>query len=140
MGIAELFWGWGDEMSIRNAFIASIALVFGIACVGEASAQSSLPPCPFIGFWDRCIGTYTYTWPDGGGTYVGEFRDNQRNGQGTYTWPDGRKYVGQFRDDQPNGQGTYYGPTAPGSLRVRKRQPSENGREWWYLSRSCCHK
>jgi hypothetical protein len=50
-------------------------MVFGIASVGEASAQSSLPPCPPIGYvWDRCIGTYTF--PDGG-KYVGEFRDGE---------------------------------------------------------------
>jgi hypothetical protein len=64
-------------MSIRNAFIASIALVFGIAWIGEASAKSSLPPCPPIGYvWDRCIGAYTYggTYP---GSFVGEFRDGE---------------------------------------------------------------
>jgi hypothetical protein len=63
-------------MSIRGAFIASlIALVFGIAWIGEASAQSSLPPCPPIGYvWDRCIGTYTFA---DGGKYVGEFRDGE---------------------------------------------------------------
>jgi len=30
-----------------------------------------------------------------------------RHGQGAYTWPDGDKYVGEFKDDKPNGQGTY---------------------------------
>jgi hypothetical protein len=117
-------------MSIRNAFIASIALVFGIACVGEASAQSSLPPCPFIGFWDRCIGTYTYTYtgPNGGGTYVGEFRDNLRNGQGTYTWPDGRKYVGEWRDGNRNGQGTYTWPDGRKYVgQFRDDQPNGQG-------------
>jgi hypothetical protein len=44
--------------------------------IGEASAQSSLPPCPPIGYvWDRCIGTYTF--PDGG-KYVGEFQTASR--------------------------------------------------------------
>jgi hypothetical protein len=44
-------------MSIRGTFIASlIALVFGIAWIGEASAQSSLPPCPPVGYvWDRSL-------------------------------------------------------------------------------------
>ena len=65
-------------MSIRNAFIASIGLVFGIAWVVEASAQSSLPPCPPIGYvWDGCIGIYT--GPDGI-KYVGEWRDGEFNG------------------------------------------------------------
>jgi hypothetical protein len=42
-----------------------------------------------------CIGTYTY--PDGG-TYVGEWRDAKRNGQGTFYTSDGGKYVGEWRD------------------------------------------
>src|SRR6516225_8483883 len=103
MGIAADILGLGRRMSIRNAFIARIALVFGIAWLGEASAQSSLPPCPPSGYvWDKCIGTYTF--PDGR-KYVGEYRDNKRNGKGTYTWPDG-KYVGEYRDGKENGRGT----------------------------------
>jgi hypothetical protein len=103
--IAGDILGFGATMSSRGAFIASlIALVFGIAWRGEASAQSSLPPCPPIGYvWDRCFGTLT--WPDGG-TYVGEYRDGKSNGHDTYTWPDGRKYVGNFKDDKFNGHGT----------------------------------
>jgi hypothetical protein len=116
-------------MSIRNAFIASIALVLGIAWLGEASAQLSLPPCPPIGYWDRCIGTYT--WPDGG-TYVGEWRDGQPNGKGTYTWPDGGRYVGEYQDGQRNGKGTY---TAPDGRRYvgeyRDGQPNGQGTYTW---------
>jgi clan AA aspartic protease (TIGR02281 family) len=120
-------------MSIRGAFIANfIALVFGIAWIGEASAQSSILPCPPIGYaWNGCIGTYTwrsgtkyvgewrgnkldgkgtYTWPDGQ-KYVGEFRDGKQNGQGTVTLPDGRKYVGEFRNDELNGRGTFTWPS-----------------------------
>jgi len=35
-------------------------------------------------------------WPDGD-KYVGEFKDDKPNGQGTYTWTDGEKYVGNSR-------------------------------------------
>jgi hypothetical protein len=49
-------------------------------------------------------GTYTYA---SGAVYVGEFRDGDANGQGTYTFASGAVYVGEFRDDQRNGQGTY---------------------------------
>jgi hypothetical protein len=85
-------------------FFNAIALVLGLAWIGEASSQSSLPPCPPIGYvWDGCIGTYT---APSDGTYVGEFRDGQYNGKGTFTFSDGSKYVGEFRDGQPNGKGT----------------------------------
>ena len=67
--------GLGATMSIRGAFNASlIALVFGIVWIGEASAQSSLPPCP--SFWNSCFGTFTSPT----GKYVGEFRDGEFNG------------------------------------------------------------
>ena len=50
------------------------------------------------------------SWPDGT-KYVGEFKDDKFNGQGTYTQPDGTKYVGEFKDDLFNGQGTYTEPS-----------------------------
>ena len=107
MGIAGDILGLGRRMSIRNAFIASIALVFGIAWLGEASAQLS-SPCPPTGtVWVRCFGTYT--GPDGS-KYVGGYLGGEFYGQGTYTWPDGSKYVGQWLFGKFNGQGTYTSP------------------------------
>ena len=47
-----------------------------------------------------------FTWADGDNTYVGEFRDGKRNGQGTYTWVNGTKYVGEWKDNKRHGQGT----------------------------------
>jgi hypothetical protein len=41
-----------------------------------------------------------------GDNYVGEFRDDKRNGQGTYTWANGDKYAGEFKDDMRDGRGT----------------------------------
>ena len=46
--------------------------------------QSSLPPCP-----------------NGAKAY-------RHNCFGSFTFPDGRKYVGEFKDDEPNGQGIEY--------------------------------
>jgi hypothetical protein len=40
-----------------------------------------------------------------GSQYVGEFRDNKKNGQGTFTWPDGSKYVGEYKGGMRNGHG-----------------------------------
>ena len=78
MGIAGDVPGVGRRMSILKAFIASIALVFGIAWVGEASAQSSLPPRQ-SNVWNRCVGTYKFST---GEKYVGEYRDGKFNGHG----------------------------------------------------------
>jgi len=39
------------------------------------------------------------TFPDGA-TYVGEFKDGKRNGQGSFTLPDGEKLSGEWKDDE----------------------------------------
>ena len=43
-----------------------------------------------------------------GNKYVGEFRDNTENGNGTYTFNNGDKYVGEFVNGSFHGRGTYY--------------------------------
>ena len=53
-------------------------------------------------------------FPDGT-TYVGEYKDDKRNGQGTYTSASGAKYVGEFKDGKQNGQGTYTYGSGPNS-------------------------
>ena len=35
--------------------------------------------------------------------YVGEFKDDKKNGLGTFTWANGNKYVGEFKDGNRNG-------------------------------------
>ncbi len=72
-------------------------------------SRSDLPACPSSGFFHNCFGTYTFA-PDSewaGDKYVGEFRDDDFNGQGTYTFANGDKHTGEYRDGKPNGQGTY---------------------------------
>ena len=71
-------------------------------------AQGQLPPCPdqrhsITSPWSNCVGTFTYR---DGKKYVGEWRDNKRNGQGTITFANGTQYVGEFRDNKLYGQGT----------------------------------
>ena len=71
----------------------------------------STSPCPSdpSAFWNYCQGTFTD--PRGGGKYVGEWKDNRKNGQGTETRPDGYKYVGEWRDNFKNGRGTLTFPS-----------------------------
>jgi hypothetical protein len=45
-------------------------------------------------------------YSNGGGTYVGQFRDNNFDGTGTLINADGTKYIGEFRDGRIDGQGT----------------------------------
>ncbi len=95
---------------------------------------SRIPPCPNEDekvVWNSCQGTRTS--PEGD-TYVGEWKDDMRNGRGTRTWPNGVRYVGQWKeatretvaapslgrrtkirvggwkDDMRNGQGTHIWP------------------------------
>ena len=98
--------------------------------MGSAYAQSNLPACPSSGYFHNCFGTLTYA---SGNKYVGEFKDDKRNGQGTFTFADGEKYVGEFKDDKRNGQGTYTyadGEKYVGELKDDKR----NGQGIFYLA------
>ncbi len=85
-----------------------MAAFCGFFVSGDALAQavSKLPACPSDTKvrWDNCQGTYR---SEKGNVYVGEFRDNKRNGQGSLTYPDGTKYIGRFVDDHFDGEGTY---------------------------------
>ncbi len=70
----------------------------------RSATNSALPACPKSGYFHNCYGSYTFA---SGNTYVGEFKDTKRHGQGTFTWADGEKYIGGFKDDNFHGQGTY---------------------------------
>ena len=65
-----------------------------------------MPPCPQTGYWYNCVGERAYA---DGSKYVGEWRDNRRDGYGTNTFPNGETYVGEWKDDKRNGQGTLTG-------------------------------
>ena len=55
----------------------------------------ALPECPSSGYFHNCFGMYVW---DDGNKYVGEWKDDKRDGQGTYTYANGDKYVGEFKD------------------------------------------
>ena len=105
----------------------SLTLCLGIAAllggVGIGSAKDPLPKCPETGYLSNCVAEFSTKnggkWigivNDGiliadsskGNQYIGGFKDNKFNGQGTYTWFDGEKYDGEIKDGKNNGQGTY---------------------------------
>ena len=75
-----------------------------VLMVGSSYAQSNLPACPSSGYRDNCFGTFTSA---DGEIYVGEFKDDKRNGQGTQTFASGSGgYAGEWKDGKWNGQGT----------------------------------
>ena len=51
---------------------------------------------------DLDFGTMTYP---SGQMYVGEFRNNKRNGTGSVTYADGSRYDGTWLDDHEHGNG-----------------------------------
>ena len=83
-------------------------LILLVTLFGSESvfSQSKLPACPAARYLHNCFGTYTYSQ---GWKYVGEWMDDQRNGQGTFTFSDGKKYIGEFKDGEYSGKGTLYG-------------------------------
>ena len=116
---------FGGKFLDMRFFYFTFLLLFSSTLL--TSQSWALPNCPSSGYFHNCFGTYT--WDDGdkyvgewkdnkkngqgtlfhssGNKYVGEFKDNQRNGQGTNTWVSGDKYVGEWKDNKRNGQGTY---------------------------------
>ena len=64
------------------------------------SYASELPPCPEdqTQTYHNCFGTYSIEGD--GSSYVGEWKDNKRHGQGTNTWADGREISGIWDDSE----------------------------------------
>lgn len=56
----------------------------------------------FEGIWDKqfLIGIITYS---DGTIYMGEFKNNKKEGIGKYRWPDGTLYLGEWKNDNMNG-------------------------------------
>ena len=62
----------------------------------------------------KYIGHWKNDMPNGEGTeilangdkYIGQFKDIERNGKGILTLANGNKYIGQFKDGKLNGKAT----------------------------------
>jgi hypothetical protein len=71
----------------------------------------------YDGEWERgkIHGTGTYYYGSSnplkpGSRYIGEFKENSRNGNGFYFLPDGSEYNGTWRDGVMNGRGVFTWP------------------------------
>jgi DNA helicase-4 len=75
--------------------------------------KSKLPPCPKDqnARYHNCFGTYKWLHGD---QYVGEWKDNEKHGQGTFTLANGNKYVGEWKGNKLHGRGVRY--AADGSI------------------------
>lgn len=83
-------------------FYSYLLLLFYFV-LGSAVAQSNLPACSFFREKHNCFGETNFP---SGSKYVGEYKDNKLDGQGTYTFANGDKYVGEFKASIRNGKGT----------------------------------
>ena len=74
---------------------------------GKTQGSLAYPDGTYVGEFkdDKRTGQGTFSFANGN-NYVGEFRDDRANGQGTLSWADGSRYVGEFKDDKRTGQGT----------------------------------
>ena len=53
--------------------------------------------------WNNCFGTYN-SWF---GTYIGNFKNGKKHGEGTIHYYNGDKFIGEFKDGKKNGKGSF---------------------------------
>ena len=81
---------------------------------------------------DKANGQGTYTYANGD-VYVGEHKD-KFNGQGTITFANGSVYVGEFKDNQRSGQGTDTG--VDGNVYVGEYKDGQRSGQGTYIDAS----
>merc|ERR1719161_2044364 len=52
------------------------------------------------------MGKGIFSWTNGR-SYMGEYRNDQKEGYGWFKWPDGSQYEGEWRDGKQHGSGTF---------------------------------
>jgi restriction system protein len=87
---------------IDRELILSVLITLLTLSSSGASAQSSLPPCLSEGTWHNCFGERQMP---NGATYIGEWKDGKRHGNGLSAWPDGQRFVGIWLADEVTGRG-----------------------------------
>jgi hypothetical protein len=55
-------------------------------------------------------GRGTCTWKKTGSKYEGEWKDDNKGGQGVYIWADGKRYEGEFKGGDMSGRGVVWIP------------------------------
>ena len=50
-----------------------------------------------------------FIWPDGR-EYIGDYKNDKKEGHGVLTWPDGRKYDGSWKNGRQDGLGKFFNP------------------------------
>ena len=96
------------SVSIMAASVAASCVFLLSPTAGNA--EGKLPQCPKDNqtAWTNCQGTVTYdSGARAGNTYLGEFLDGKRHGQGEQTFVNGNRYQGEWKNDVPNGTGTF---------------------------------
>lgn len=79
--------------------IASIALIFILALVGDINATQELTQ-------STATNNIRIIFPDGA-KYVGQFLNGMKHGRGRFISADGSEYRGEFMHGEPHGTGTY---------------------------------
>ena len=54
-------------------------------------------------------GNGEFIWPDGR-KYIGEYKDDKKEGYGVFEWNDERKYKGMWKNGKQDGEGEFYNP------------------------------
>jgi hypothetical protein len=93
-------------------WLLPLALALATTSVATGAETKSLPSCPGGDnasadiFRDNCQARVRFA----SGVYIGEFRNNRRDGKGVWIYPNGARYTGDFKDGKPSGAGTYAYP------------------------------
>ena len=104
-------------MSRKPLLILASMLSLVLSVVSQATS-SEYPACPpNTSFLTECIGKWD--WGEGG-TYVGEWLNNDMHGQGRREYGDGTIYVGQWERNEPHGLGMMIWPKEDGDVRKQK--------------------
>ena len=104
-------------MSRKPLLILASVLSLVLSVVSQATS-SEYPACPpNTSFLTECIGKWD--WGEGG-TYVGEWLNNDMHGQGRREYGDGTIYVGQWERNEPHGLGMMIWPKEDGDVRKQK--------------------
>ena len=72
-------------------------------------------------------GSGEFSWPDGR-KYIGDYKEDKKEGYGFFEWADGRKYRGSWSNGKQHGEGEFYNPK---DQTWRKGNWSEGTRVQW---------